>query len=149
MKLNNPLGLTALSLIFILSTSLSAQTAQVATADKGRTEISAAAKVFEYADVTLSDPSIYGDEPFSISLTVKNAGKLATKQEIQLMLKDDSASKGKRKQSVALLSLIPGQSEKVTFTFTVKDLLKQGQKAPESFVFYLGEFEIAVPVERK
>ncbi len=140
MKMNNLHGLLALPILLFLCSPLCAQT------DK-TTETIPPPAVFEYSDVSLSGPSIYADEPFTISLTVKNALNEKATQKVELMLKDSATDKGKRRQASTLVSLVSDQSEMITFTFRTKDLLRKGEKMPELFVFYLGDFEIGVPVE--
>jgi len=104
--------------------------------------------LFEYSDISLSDPSIYNNEPFTISLTVKNMGNKEAKHEVRLLLKDEDAPKGQRKQAGKFVALRPGQTETITFTFKASDLIEAMENMPEVFVFTLGEYEIGVGYEK-
>ena len=147
MKKNNFCGLMALLLLCALSTNFSAQPTQVLLETKAEKVINTSA-IFEYSDITLSDPTIYRDEPFSISLTVKNTGAKEAKHELLLLLKDEETPKGQRKQDSRFLELCAGHTETVTFTFKATDLIEALENMPEVFVFSLGEFEIEVGYEK-
>jgi hypothetical protein len=103
---------------------------------------------FEYSDISLSDPAIYSDEPFSISLKVRNTSDKDAKHEVRLLIKDATAAKGMRKQASKFLALSAGQSETITFTFKAADLVEALDNMPDIFVFLLGEYEIGVGYEK-
>ncbi|TXF88552.1 hypothetical protein FUA23_13880 [Neolewinella aurantiaca] len=141
MKINHLRGLLALSLFCIVSVTLSAQPAR-ATLVNSQSVLKS--ESFKYSNFELSDPAIYADEEFSISLTVENTEKNEITEEVVLMLKDESAAQIKRPQVGTSLTLAGGATETVTFTFTAQDLVKPGEAVPDTFVFYLGDTEIGV-----
>lgn len=145
MKKNNLLGLMALSLLCLISTPFSAQAPDSLPLSTESTDPNS---VFEYTDISLSDPSIYANEPFSISLTVKNNGDQEAKHEVRLMLKDATIPEGIRRQARQDLSLRPGETTTVTFTFKASDLMEAQESMPEKFIFLLGEYEIGVGYEK-
>jgi hypothetical protein len=147
MKTYNLIGLLAISLFCVLPTSFSAQSALVVSNEAKAIEVIETPSIFEYSDISLSDPTIYRDEPFSISLMVKNTSGKEAKHEVRLLQKDETAPKGLRKKASKFLALRPGQSEMVTFTFKAADLMEALENMPEMFVFSLGEFEIGVGYE--
>lgn len=99
---------------------------------------------FEYTDVSLSDPFIFGIDTFTISLLVVNVGDKEGKHKVSLFMNDVSAPGAKRLLQDKYLALPAGKSETVDFAFQVKDLVKENEEIPASFVFYLGEVEISI-----
>jgi hypothetical protein len=148
MKSNNLYGLLALSFLCLLSTSFAAQNMSSPFEKVEATDVKGVPTVFEYSDIVLSDPAIYNDEPFSISLTVKNTSNKVAKHEVRLLLKDETAPKGQRKHASKYLALGAGQTETVTFTFNAADLMEALENMPEVFVFQLGEYELGIGYEK-
>jgi len=148
MKMHNLRGLLALIPLCFLSAPLAAQSPYDSSADTKTIEVVSIPAAFEYYDITLSDPAIYSNEDFSISLTVENTGGKEAKHEILLLLKDETAPKGLRKQASKFVALRAGQSETVTFTFKAADLVEALESMPEVFVFLLGEYEIGIGFEK-
>lgn len=99
---------------------------------------------FDFTDVSLSDPAIFGNDPFTISLLVVNTGDKEGKHKVALFLEDISAPGGKRRLQEKHLALPAGKSETVDFIFQVKDLVKENEAIPANFVFYLGDVEISI-----
>ncbi len=80
---------------------------------------------FEYSDLKLDKKSIKKGESIKCQVTVKNSGKIAGKEVVQLYLSDLVASvipPTKRLKGFSKISLEPGQSQTVTFVLTEKDL---------------------------
>lgn len=148
MNKNNPKGLLVLSLLCISFASLTAQSPYDTSVDLKTIEVVSIPAAFEYSEITLSDPAIYDNEEFTISLTVENTGGKEGKHEVLLLLKDATAPKGQRKQAGKFVALRAGETETVTFTFKVTDLMEAMENMPEVFVFQLGEYEIGVGYEK-
>lgn len=80
---------------------------------------------FDYSDVTVSSKNLQGTASLTASVTVKNTGKYAGEEVVQLYLSDPVATvtrsvkdlKGYKK-----ISLKPGESQVVTFTITPETL---------------------------
>lgn len=145
---NNRKGLLTLSLLCISFTLLSAQSPSDSSVDMKAIEVVSIPAAFEYSEITLSDPAIYDNENFSISLTVENTGGKEGKHEVLLFLKDEAAPKGQRKHAGKFVALRAGEAETVTFTFKVTDLMEAMENMPDVFVFFLGEYEIGVGYEK-
>ncbi|WP_020569804.1 hypothetical protein [Neolewinella persica] len=148
MKKITLLGLLAISFLCFQSTTFSAQPAQTVPTETKTTKDINPSAVFEYSDISISDPSIYRDELFTISLTVKNTGNKEAKHEVLLLVKDEGAPEGQRKQASKFLALRAGQTETVTFTFMAADLMEALENTPEVFFFTIGEYEIGVGYEK-
>lgn len=148
MKMNNLCGLLALSLLCISTAPFSAQVTNSPATEVKPAEPNNGPVVFEYSNIGLSDPTIYSDEPFSITLTVKNTSEKEAKHEVRLLLKDETVPKGLRKQASKFVALRAGQTETITFTFKASDLMEARENMPDVFVFLLGEYEIGIGYEK-
>ena len=99
---------------------------------------------FEYSDLKLPLNST-ANENITVSVTVKNAGKLAGDEVVQLYLTDQKASTLRpirQLEGFQRIHLLPGQSKNVSFTLTPRQLSiinSKGQRVIES-----GKFTIAV-----
>jgi beta-glucosidase len=101
---------------------------------------------FEYGELTASKTNLKGDETLTVSITVRNTGKYAGEETVQLYIGDPVATisrpvkelKGFRK-----IFLQPGEAKEVTFTVTTEDLkfynadLKYVRE-PGEFIIYAG-----------
>lgn len=80
---------------------------------------------YDYRDLTLGKESLGRGESQTVSVKVKNSGRVAGKEVVQLYLQDEFGSvsrpvrqlKGFRK-----IALLPGEEREVTFTLTMEDL---------------------------
>jgi beta-glucosidase len=101
---------------------------------------------FEYGDVELSNNSPKGNQTVVASVTVKNTGKYAGEEVVQLYISDPVASVARSVKDLKgfqKVMLQPGESRKVQFNITPELLkfynteLKYGWEAGE-FVVHLG-----------
>lgn len=100
---------------------------------------------FEYSDLSVNRNSISPDENLTISVTVKNSGKVEGKEVIQLFVSDLYASVTpdvKRLRGFDKIALKPGESKKVEFTISARDLAFVGTDL--QWVVEKGEFEIQI-----
>ncbi|OHX68484.1 beta-glucosidase [Flammeovirga pacifica] len=80
---------------------------------------------FEYADLKVSKQDFGPDDKVTVSVEVKNTGKVEGKEVVQLYTKDMYASitpDNKRLRRFEKVNLKPGESKKVTFTLSGRDL---------------------------
>ena len=76
---------------------------------------------FEYLSMELSDTEMTEDKPLTVKITVKNSGKYAAKETVQLYIKDVFASSVRPVQSLIAFEKIhleAGETKTVTFTVT-------------------------------
>jgi beta-glucosidase len=100
---------------------------------------------FTYGDLRLNKKTIAGNEDVSVSVTVKNSGKRAGKEVVQLYLSDLVASlspPGIRLKRFAKVYLDPGQTRTLTFKLRPDDL--SFIDANNKRVVEPGEFEVAI-----
>jgi beta-glucosidase len=100
---------------------------------------------FEYSELAVSKNSISPNENITISVTVKNTGKVEGKEVVQLFVSDLYASitpDVKRLRGFDKISLKPGESRKVEFAISPRDLAFVG--ADLQWVVEKGDFEIQV-----
>jgi beta-glucosidase len=74
---------------------------------------------FGYSDLKISKPAVKKNEALEVSVTVKNTGKLAGEEVVQLYLKDRVASivrPVKELKDFRKIKLDPGESKTLTFT---------------------------------
>lgn len=79
---------------------------------------------FEYSGIKV-DSSVRAGDPVSCSVRVKNVGKRASEETVQLYLKDVEASVTVPKwqlRGIRKLQLIPGEEKEVSFTLTARQL---------------------------
>ena len=97
---------------------------------------------FEYSDMQISSPR-FGNEDITLSVTVKNTGSREGKEVVQLYVNDKISSVTtpvtalKRFEKIALK---PGESRRVQFTLSYKDLGLWN--ADMQYVTEPGEFEV-------
>lgn len=80
---------------------------------------------FEYANLTLSKKSVTKSESITVSVEVKNTGKVAGKEVVQLYLSDEFASlvpAGKSLKAFQKIELAPGETKTVQFEIKPGDL---------------------------
>ncbi|WP_422004379.1 beta-glucosidase BglX [Roseivirga pacifica] len=80
---------------------------------------------FDYSDIELSSTIMEMNGSITVSATIKNTGKYAGKEVVQFYIRDLVGSVTrpvKELKGFEKISLAPGESKKVSFTVTVKDL---------------------------
>ncbi len=80
---------------------------------------------FSYSDIALSAKEMTAAAPLQVSVTVTNSGKAAGTETVQLYVQDLVGSVTrpvKELKGFQKITLAPGESKKVTFTITAKDL---------------------------
>lgn len=79
---------------------------------------------FEYSEIKLSSKTF--SNIITVSVTIKNTGKIAGKEAVQLYLSAPAKTLDKPKQELKAFGktklLAPGESQELTFTLSVKDL---------------------------
>ena len=100
---------------------------------------------FSYSDLTLSQNVMNANAPLEVKVTVKNTGKVAGKEVVQVYVTDKVASitpSVKRLRAYQKISLQPGESKEVGFTIAASDLAFVG--IDQQWVTEPGEFDIQV-----
>ena len=100
---------------------------------------------FEYSDLTISKDTLTTKGVVKVEFTLKNTGKFEGAEVVQLYVKDLIASVSQPVISLKgfqKISLKPGESKKVTFTITPKDL--QILNAQNKWVVEPGDFRIMI-----
>jgi beta-glucosidase len=100
---------------------------------------------FVYSDLKLAKQMISGADELPVSVTVKNTGRRAGQEVIQLYVSDLVASiapAGRRLKRFAKVALEPGRERTVTFTLRQEDLSFIGNRNLP--VVEPGDFEVAV-----
>jgi beta-glucosidase len=80
---------------------------------------------FEYSNLKISKPEISSTDNLTVTVDVKNTGKMAGKESVLLYLTDLYASitpEVKALKRFEKISLAPNESKTVTFTLNIKDL---------------------------
>jgi beta-glucosidase len=80
---------------------------------------------FSYSDIALSAKEMSATSPLQVSVTVTNTGKMAGTETVQLYVQDLVGSVTrpvKELKGFQKIALAPGESKKVTFTISAKDL---------------------------
>lgn len=100
---------------------------------------------FEYSEITLDKESYKKGESIKASVTVKNTGNYDGKEVVQLYIRDVTASLArpvKELKGFEMISLKKGESKKVEFVLTEKELgfyTNEGE-----FIVEAGKFEIFI-----
>ena len=100
---------------------------------------------FAYSNLVLSAPSIGMDETINISVTVKNTGKVAGKETVQLYVRDlvGSTTRPVRElKGFEQIELQAGESRTVSFSLSAKDLAFW--TLDEKWAAEPGDFEVFV-----
>ena len=80
---------------------------------------------FEYSDFKINEKSFSKEESIHVSVTLKNTGKYEGAEVVQLYIQDEFASVArpiKELKAFELVNLKPGESKKITFPITEKEL---------------------------
>lgn len=80
---------------------------------------------FEYSNLVLSKKSLTKSENITVSVDIKNTGKTAGKEVVQLFLSDEFASlvpAGRVLKAFEKIALAPGETKTVQFQIQAKDL---------------------------
>lgn len=101
---------------------------------------------FEYSGIELNKTEISGNEALKASVTVKNTGQYEATETVQLYIRDMVASVTRpvmELKNFRQISLIPGESQTVTFELSEKDLRfwneqKQWISEPGDFELFIG-----------
>jgi beta-glucosidase len=101
---------------------------------------------FEYTDISISKPRLQAGEELRVAAIVRNKGLLASDEVVQLYVKDVQAScrvPHHELRGFARLHLKPGESRRVEFALTPKDLSlidEQGKRLlePGTFIVTVG-----------
>lgn len=100
---------------------------------------------FEYGDINLSSKEMDAENQLTVTIPLKNTGKVAGKEVVQLYLRDMVASTTrpvKELKAFELIELGPGETKEVTFTIT--DEMLQFYNADREWTSEEGEFEVMV-----
>ena len=100
---------------------------------------------FAYSDLKISSPVISKGEKLQVSVTVKNTGKVAGEEVVQLYIRDLVGSitrTVKELKGFEKISLNPGESKVVNFTLNENDLAFYG--ADNRFKAEPGDFKLWV-----
>lgn len=98
---------------------------------------------FTYGKPTASAKNIAADGTLTVTVAVKNAGRVAGKEVVQLYVGDDRCSvlrPVKELKHFAKIALEPGEEKSVTFTLTPDDL-KFYDEASSGWKYELGKFK--------
>lgn len=101
---------------------------------------------FEYSNARLSSKTISADGTIDVTVTVKNTGKVAGKEVVQLYIGDDKASvvrPQKELKGFKKVALNPGESKDVTITINA-DALKFYDENKHDWVAEAGTFKAFV-----
>ncbi len=100
---------------------------------------------FQYADLTLEPKTVYQDESINVKVTVKNSGKRAGKEIVELYLSDLYRSVSPPVRQLKRFTgvyLQPGESHTVEFSLNEDDLSFCGRDL--NYTVEPGEFKVAV-----
>ena len=100
---------------------------------------------FEYSDFKINEKSFSKEESIHVSVTLKNTGKYEGKEVVQLYIQDEFASVArpiKELKAFELVNLKPGESKKITFPITEKELGFYNNQG--DFVVEPGSFKLMV-----
>ena len=100
---------------------------------------------FEYGDLQLSSQEMDPENELTVTIRLKNTGKVKGKEVVQLYLRDMVASTTrpiKELKAFEMIELEPGETKEVTFTIT--DEMLQFYNADREWTSEEGEFEVMV-----
>ncbi|MBS2211385.1 glycoside hydrolase family 3 C-terminal domain-containing protein [Carboxylicivirga mesophila] len=100
---------------------------------------------FDYSNLTLSKRVISADERIEVRVQVKNTGKYAADEIVQLYIQDEISSVArplKELKKFKKISLQPGESKSVSFHLTVEDLMFHN--ISNEYVWEPGSFKVMV-----
>lgn len=102
--------------------------------------------IFEYSDLKLDKDSYSPGDEIKVTLTVKNSGKRAGQEVVQVYLRDPEVRlvrPEKELKAFTKVNLQPGESKTVTLTLTRQSLAYYDPSAP-GWVAEAGAFEVLV-----
>jgi beta-glucosidase len=102
---------------------------------------------FEYSRLRLDRTSVAPSGKLTASLMVKNVGKRAADEVVQLYLRAVDSKKPRTRKDlrgVARVSLAPGESRQVEFTIDAKRDLRRYDIAAKDYVVDAGRYEVEV-----
>jgi beta-glucosidase len=100
---------------------------------------------YEYGPIQVSSTQLKGDQKLIASVTVKNTGKLAGKEVVQLYIRDIVGTETRPVQELKgfqKIALAAGESKKIEFEIT-PELLKY-YNGDLKYIWEAGEFEIMI-----
>lgn len=100
---------------------------------------------FEYSDITLSSPSLKGNQVLSASVTVTNTGRVGGKEVVQLYIRDLVGSVTrpvKELKGFQKVQINAGETKTITFNITPEDLKFYNYDL--KYDWEPGEFEIMI-----
>lgn len=100
---------------------------------------------FEYSNLELQAKSVYQNEPVNIKITVKNSGKRAGKEVVELYLSDLYRSVSppvKQLKRFTAVQLQPGESRAIEFSLSKDDFTFCGRDG--KYTVEPGEFKVAI-----
>ena len=101
---------------------------------------------FEYSNIVLSKKEISQNDVITVNVTVKNTGKVAGKEIVQLYISDKKSSlprPQKELKGFAKVNLSPSEEKVVTFTID-KDALSYYDDTKKAWVAESGSFEVLI-----
>jgi len=102
---------------------------------------------FEYSNLKISQDTLHINEDLIVSIDVKNLGKRAGKETVQVFLKDEIATVSpdvKRLVRFEKISLNPNETKKIEFKINSSELKTFGIN--NNWIFEEGYFEIQIGV---
>ncbi len=100
---------------------------------------------FEYSNIQAAVDESNGGLKVKVSFTVKNTGKVAGDEVVQLYIRDKVSSvvlPGKQLKSFSRVAIEPGESKVVNFTLTQEDLMLYNPAG--EWVAEAGDFEVMI-----
>jgi beta-glucosidase len=101
---------------------------------------------FQYGKPTVSSKSITAADSLVVTVPVKNTGKVAGKETVQLYVNDEISSLSrpvKELKGFKKISLQPGEEKTVSFTLTKEDLSYYDDKK-NTWIAEPGKFKIMI-----
>jgi len=101
---------------------------------------------FEYSDIKLSASKIYDTDPLTVSLNVKNTGKTAGKEVVQLYILDYESTYQrpvKELKAFTKVELNPGQSKEIKFLLGYRDFAFYNPVVKD-WIVETGDFEVLI-----
>jgi beta-glucosidase len=102
---------------------------------------------FEYSALRLDRSSVTPNGKLTASLRVKNVGKRAADEVVQLYLRavDSQASRARKDlRGIARVALAPGESRQVEFTIDAAKDLRRYDTAAKDYVIDTGRYEVQI-----
>jgi beta-glucosidase len=102
---------------------------------------------FEYSNLKIDKTSICPDEKFTVSIQVKNTGKMDGEEVVQLYVKDVESDKWmalKQLRKFERIALKKGESKTLTFTLNASEDLRYYDAMQRSYRVEPGDFEIQI-----